>query len=46
MVTKYEIRFYINHTSNGTNTVQTNNWFEFMWLRLTKDVIYYRVNMR
>ncbi len=40
---KYEIRYYINDTSNGTKTEYTNSWFKLMLLRLinNKNVIYY-----
>lgn len=42
---KYEIRYYINATSNGTKTEHTNSWLEFMWLRLINsgNVIYHTV---
>lgn len=45
---KYEVRYYSNtdlaqQLNNGIETIYTNNWFEFMWVRLTKKVIYYRV---
>jgi hypothetical protein len=41
---KYEIRFYDkNDDIYGYTTIYTNSWFEFMKLRLTKKLIYYKV---
>lgn len=44
---KYEIRFHSNSElgklNGGFETIFTNNWFEFMKLRITKNVIYYKV---
>ena len=44
---KYEIRFRSNSElgklNGGFETVFTNNWFEFMKLRITKDLIYFKV---
>lgn len=37
---KYEVRYL---TDYGTRDVYTNNWFQFMKLRLTTNVIYYKV---
>lgn len=46
---KYEIRYYLEDVTeddfNNYNTVYTNNWFEFIKLRLTKRIIYYKVNV-
>ena len=44
---KYEIRYWIdNATENNIYnyvTIYTNSWFEYMKLRLTKRIIYYKV---
>ena len=45
---KYEIRYYSNtdlakQLNNGIETRYTSNWFEFIWVRLTRKVIYYKV---
>lgn len=37
---KYEIRFI---EGLGIREVYTNSWFEFMKIRLTKEIIYYKV---
>lgn len=45
---KYEIRFYVKRDvyempSDKYDTVYTNSWFEFIKIRLTKNIIYYKV---
>jgi hypothetical protein len=43
---KYEIRFYCKFDEDlqrDYDTVYTSSWLEFMKLRLTKKVIYYKV---
>lgn len=42
---KYEIRYHdIKNSANGFfTTIYTNNWFEFMRLRITKKLIYFKV---
>ena len=43
---KYEVRYYIKYdseTQKHYETVYTNSWLEFIKLRLTKKVIYYKV---
>ena len=43
---KYEVRFYSDQDlelGRDYITVWTNSWFEFMLLRITKKVIYYKV---
>lgn len=40
---KYEVRYCDTNQPCGAISVYTNNWFEFIKLRLTKKVIYYRV---
>ena len=39
---KYEVRYFLDGNGNY-NSVYTNSWFEFMRLRITKKVIYYKV---
>lgn len=41
---KYEIRYYLDKEESLFETLYLNNWFEFMKLRFTKNVIYYKVN--
>lgn len=43
---KYEIRYEdINNSANGYyTTIYTNSFIEFIKLRLTKKLIYYKVN--
>lgn len=45
---KYEIRFYSNtelaRINGGYETIYTNSFIEFMKLRLTKKLIYYKIN--
>lgn len=45
---RYEIRFYSNtklaRANGGYETVYTNSFIEFIELRLTKKLIYYKVN--
>lgn len=38
---KYEIRYYYDRYNY--ETVYTNSWLEYIKLRLTKKVIYYKV---
>lgn len=44
---KYEVRFYSNSEiakiNGGYETIYTNNFIEFIKLRLTKKLIYYIV---
>jgi hypothetical protein len=40
---RYEVRFEDAKQLNGYVSVYTNSWFEFMKLRLSKKVIYYKV---
>jgi hypothetical protein len=43
---KYEIRYYLykDPTTNWSfETIYTNSWIEFIKLRLTKKIIYYKV---
>jgi hypothetical protein len=40
---KYEVRYY---TPNGLNEFETeyiNSWIRFIWLRISKKLIYYKV---
>ena len=39
---KYEVRYYTDDSGNYGSDY-TNSWVEFMWLRITKKVIYYKV---
>lgn len=40
---KYEVRYYDDSELYGYTTVYTNSWIEFMRLRITKKLIYYKV---
>jgi hypothetical protein len=40
---KYEVRFYTSNEQSEHITVYTNSWLEFIKLRITKKVIYYKV---
>lgn len=45
---KYEIRYYISRKKSfedweNIGEIYTNSWFEFMKLRLTKKLIYFKV---
>jgi hypothetical protein len=42
---RYEVRFYVKDDEGlqDYNTVYTNSWVEFIKLRITKRVIYYKV---
>lgn len=41
---KYEIRYYEDAQEHGYYTIYTNSWFEFIKIRLTKRVIYYKIH--
>lgn len=47
---KYEVRYWLNNPKvnndlsfQGYETIYTNSWFEYMKLRITKRIIYYKV---
>ena len=41
---KYEIRYQDKDDDlKGYTTVYTNSWIEFIWLRMTENIIYYKV---
>lgn len=43
-VGRYEVRFW--NEDGMYESVKTDNWLVFMRLRLTKDVIYYKVTSK
>jgi hypothetical protein len=42
---KYEVRYYDTDGANGYKGIYTDSWFIFMKTRLTKKVIYYKVQV-
>lgn len=40
---KYEIRYWLNKGETEVETLYMNSWLEFMKIKLTKKVIYYKV---